>query len=392
MFAQNISGHDSATIAALSLIVIFLDSYSFIVVHEFGIITILLFCIHILFCACIPLFPTLISCIIVVYYMFCLISPDFDASSITLGSCLAIFLVCLRLPTWAATALTLSMFGVLSAVEINEHVHFGAWVIVTVIQAFCCVAGFAVKQRRQAVSDRERNLYLQSLHSRLEQSEREIRIARHLHDTLTNNLSAIIATSNLQMKKSDDDDVIQYASFVHDRAVASMQKAHEIIDMLRHPRNEDSATADMTSMMRYVRITSESVKNELESNGLHGEIVITDKTEHPNLSTSEVFWEICDLINELGHNIARYGSGNYVITLDFSEVCTLVAMNEINAHPVAHRSGRGLSLHKKTISILGGVIQWHKDNGMWVVQARIPLKPRAFKDIISNTQKQSDSV
>ena len=363
---------DGRILFALGFLAAMLDMYDFLMARNFTVIGIILMLFHCMLCLCMPFHPPIPACLGVVAYLACLVTPGFQATNTVFGMWLAIGTVFLYAPPLLSIGLSGIAILVLFIVSFDGRGQEDVLVVIAFFQVVSGLAGYAIRQRRLRAQARRRDLRLQADELRLSQLERETLIASRLHDTLTNNLSTMITMSELRRLETTDSADLEYIDVIIGRARDSLDQAHAIIDMLHG--HEPARVTDIGTLASCLRDSAAALDAELARHGMHGDARVIVRSEAISCAP-DVSDEVCGLLTELGNSLLRYGTGTYMVCIELDRTIHVCAMNEIGGHDdVAHRSGRGLSLHRETVERMGGKMRWGRDGDVWTVSVRIPCR------------------
>lgn len=236
------------------------------------------------------------------------------------------------------------------------------------------LTGRLVALMRQGQARERQRLTMQVELQRLDHMRQTNRLAICIHDSLTNSLSdlSLLARNHLDGHAIGNDDW----RIVLDVTQEAFAKVHEILDVLSETEKPE---APEVSFMSEVDGLARQSCDRLNAMGYEGGVSIDGLCVNPLPEQRE---EALSLIVELCNNIERHGEprrGSFELLITFSvEALEIRQINDIASRDSLtddERSGRGLTLHERRIRDLGGVLTSRSDDGVWVLYARIPLKP-----------------
>ncbi|RSX58748.1 histidine kinase [Bifidobacterium samirii] len=262
-------------------------------------------------------------------------------------------------------------------------------------QLLAALAGFSVRQRRRAASERERAI---EARLRSETVAGHLELASRLHDTVTNDLSCIITMTETMLLDRSDPQMETMLTGVRDRAQHALDQSHDMIDVLRGAasRHPDTDAADAAeepgdairprpdipptenpgpSWIDGLRTMVGEEERKLEVLGFRGECDVIMDGE-PTPPAADVRRELANVIGELFANIRRHCAppADYVMTVRIG--ADEIRVMEMNAIRPPEResvvSGRGLSLHRRLIAGLGGTMETGIEDDTWIVRITLP--------------------
>lgn len=263
-----------------------------------------------------------------------------------------------------------------------------ALVTVCAFMALAAAAGLLIQAREVAARRHAREEQALRDREKAKRMERDISLARHMHDSLTNDLTSIIMVCESEKTNEDSrshsGDAASW-SFVKDRAINALACAHQVIDVLRSSELGKAAPLPEQKHRQSedIRLLLRERQSDLRKEGFEGTVSLSIVND--SAMPAHVFSELDDLLNELFNNIVRHsarGDDGYFLSVAVEDhIIEITEMNKVldtgsntrQARGIV--SGRGLSLHRKTISALGGTLRTTIDDSTWTCYATLPRNP-----------------
>ncbi|NMM94730.1 histidine kinase [Bifidobacterium sp. DSM 109957] len=216
---------------------------------------------------------------------------------------------------------------------------------------------------------------LEKARMRLAQQEQNNALARRIHDSVTNDLSAILLLTG-QLSDSASAESVRIG--IDEHARQALNHVHEVIDLLNLDMNGHSEDLSVHHMqgVKSLREICDQKDKDLSRQGIQGtsavmgDVLLSDEREE----------FIADLLQELYTNILRHCSGGvdeYSVVVKLSVDGVRVIQTNTCANGARHmegvRSGRGLSLYQQAAQSLGGHLQTGFEDGTWMLNCWIPV-------------------
>lgn len=308
--------------------------------------------------------------------------------SLPAGMWLPIGMLFFKLGTWVAAYPLLVTVTCSYLIVRNQSADIVSYLTAVVFLLLCALAGHGLRERRVASQQHQESMLLHADRERMQRLLRDSQLARDMHDSLTNDLSAIILTCDgrLVVAADGDRDGDEGSAwrFTRDRADDALHCAHDVIDVLkgsavtrrRSGRVPLSALADVM----------DDNHRQLEARGFRGDVIVQPHgaLEREYCDSAELYQEIRSIIVEIFHNILWHAdaSGRYVIRVVIdSQSVRITEMNDVpKGRTLPERtgqrkmdSGRGLETHRRIIAQLGGRMRTSCEHGIWTLFVFIPL-------------------
>jgi glucose-6-phosphate-specific signal transduction histidine kinase len=242
--------------------------------------------------------------------------------------------------------------------------------LVALVLAYCVGTAFRWKDETNKRVETERQL------NRL---RRSTAIASQMHDAVSGKLSRIAILAHNVLPDIEQAEERERWLFVGETAEEALVGVRQIIDRLDSD-NEDplEGIVESDSLVENIRHLADASDIRLHQQGFDGQSVVRGTTSAGLDSASE---ELLDLIQELYTNIELH-SDQTCNTYHFSIIVNAdrAIVSQTNGikrslswnEPVS--TGKGLKLHRKTLSALGGVLKTSEEQGQWIVYAVLPLR------------------
>ena len=322
-------------------------------------------------CLAIPIFPRFAGCTVIVWFLLCTILPQLDTGPMLIGVCVAFATVfaLLNAPTG------LILIGI-SITELCVSSNVDAAVAMMIVQAMSALLGYISKRHLVFVRQREELIAAKQTVSVL---SRDLAIAAHLHDTVTNDLSYVITIAATRGYDAIDEEETRTLDMIIERSQDAFAKTHEVIDQLTVAKPFREAPVFTISLKQELESETQKEKIRLNQLGLTGDVIVNGRDSCPVLS-SQIHAEITGLVSEIFANLRRHcaPSADYTVIINIRDnTFILTAMNTLNdkTMSVSRTSGKGLRLHQSIITSIGGKLTFYDDHGTWTTHAVIPLSP-----------------
>ncbi|NMM94299.1 hypothetical protein [Bifidobacterium oedipodis] len=209
-------------------------------------------------------------------------------------------------------------------------------------------------------------------------------IASHIHDAVSNDLSYIITIADMMQMNNGEEAAGASLASISERAHAAFAQTHTIIRAL-NGNNAPQCSESQTNLTHNVGMVLRNVDRELHVLGFTGAIHVS-LPQTMTLSSPVAEAETLSLLAELGANIRKHCNPlndeySFHIAAD-DTMLRIVQVNTVSAQqPDTDASdanaaeltgGQGLHMHELLITELGGEMQYHEQQGVWVVAITIP--------------------
>ena len=188
---------------------------------------------YILLCGALPFRPKTAGLLLIVYWWILVWLPTGSASDLLFSSCLVWGVLSFLLSPWMTLLAQSCNVLLLSLTVLRDTSEPRAVIAVLVMQIAATVAGYALRRHRLDDTAREQRLRLRTTQERIAILERNMRLARRLHDDLTNNLASIGMLCEAHLLSCSDPDERLLLTSIRDKTRESVSCAHEVIDILR---------------------------------------------------------------------------------------------------------------------------------------------------------------
>ncbi|OZG62018.1 hypothetical protein BLEM_1136 [Bifidobacterium lemurum] len=244
------------------------------------------------------------------------------------------------------------------------------------------VSGFAVILGYSFSSNATANARLAREEAMLGRITREQEIAHMIHDSVANDMSTI-AMLTWRAKGVEDD--TQILDAIYERSHHALNRVHEVIDILNGKRELDPPrpAAEAPALDVAIENLMDEQDRLLHMLGFVGSSHIEGDL-HADVETDDSLREtVMALLEESYANIVRHcppveGGDGYGVAVDLDgDVIRITATNPISRKPAVLRGirhGRGLSLHRTAVESLGGMLATGVQDGVWILNARIPTR------------------
>ncbi|OZG62246.1 Sensor histidine kinase [Bifidobacterium lemurum] len=321
------------------------------------------FCIYMLLCSLLSKFPRFSSSAIILLLSVLCLFPDLGDNQYMFAGIII---------TFGIFAYTMSILavGIISALtaailffsEIYYEKTLSAALVTVPIYLIAIVVGYTCKLNREISLAREQNAKKEAeLHAQLHIYQRNLRLARNLHDTVANNLSYIISIADAQEGPMWRN--------ISTKANESFDTTHEVIRLL-HDTNAKPALFQGT-----IHSLIQQQRAELEQLDIHGYYEVDQFNE--NILAEEIRHEMAQLIGEIFKNVSKHADTvhkEFLFILRCRPLMVeLIQMNTVSptAHPLSR--GHGLALHREIIQALGGSLTTQTEDNTWTLHAVFPI-------------------
>lgn len=329
---------------------------------------------YVLLCGALPFRPKTAGLLLIVYWWILVWLPTGSASDLLFSSCLVWGVLSFLLSPWMTLLAQSCNVLLLSLTVLRDTSEPRAVIAVLVMQIAATVAGYALRRHRLDDTAREQRLRLRTTQERIAILERNMRLARRLHDDLTNNLASIGMLCEAHLLSCSDPDERLLLTSIRDKTRESVSCAHEVIDILRGQTGPDPASRTRPGGWgQTIRGLVEARQAELRRHGFEGSASVT--IDPDAVLPMAVVDEIVSLLAEVYSNIRAHASptdGGFSLELAVSDDgIRLVQMNMCRPDDRTV-SGRGLQLHRHIIATLGGTLTTSLEDDVWTLKAHIP--------------------
>lgn len=211
---------------------------------------------------------------------------------------------------------------------------------------------------------------LEKTRMRLDEQRRDAALARQIHDSVTNDLSAILllvgSASLNDANKEEQDEIKTYAS-------SALGNVHHVIDLLNarsdgEPNSENPTLQDVIAFCR-------AKDAELAKRGLSGAATVVGEAR----ISGDRLRLVMELLGEIYANILRHctpQADEYAVMLRCTEEGVRLVQTNSCKNGVRHvrgvPSGKGLQMYRAEIEAIGGVMHSLHQDGGWILNCEIP--------------------
>lgn len=334
--------------------------------------------------------PRTASSIMVVLSIIGALAPSTSLGSMTL--CVGVAMAIL---SYSCPAAYPSVLFILSATiqlvtaqtQMGDY-RLGFWPVM--LTAMGMTVGMTLHRFQVAANLRQHQAQEDRTRAELARLQRDLGLAAHLHDTLTNDLSYILTVASTRALVSSGDEREMWKQ-VRDRASDGFDVAHQTIDTLRGSQeNGPSSSTGTSASLSSVPSTAPAVSADaaasssqpgsarklvqtsftsqahdsaaaLSALGFQGKVSVEDGL--PSLSADQLAAGL-DALREVFANIRRHGDptvDTYEVAISADESKSHVHLHETNtvsgSHPfLGAVSGKGIGLLRRRIEALGGSV------------------------------------
>ncbi|MBT1162287.1 histidine kinase [Bifidobacterium sp. SO1] len=326
-------------------------------------------------CALLGVAPTWVSCLLFVvsgYALLWLFSP---LTTIMIAALTSIAVLSFVKPRLGAAS-ALAAFAAL-AVSNTQNNLTASNIVGMIVMCLCPLSlGLGLNlllARRQATA---------ALRQRLDRE----RTARHLHDTISNDLAYMI----LRIDQASHDDLTgdrsQYQRQLDDlRTIAetALDHTHQVIRQLEHAdesdgiahvgqTNEDMAGRKAEQQREQLEDIIQTQQRRLKSLGFQGDGIL-GTFDHP--LEDDILDLLEGLINELYANIAKHADPDawYAVTISFDQRHVIISASDARKNNETQIGlGSGLDRYRTVIESMSGTFDVTTDDGSWNVDIVMP--------------------
>ena len=363
----------AATSAAVDIIVGFTDSSR-------SVVGVMLMMMHAIAMIGMGIQPLIGAYAVVLCSMASVLTPGVPGNDQALGLCLAIGVIAVLLPGKN----TVTVVAAINAVDIAAAIPADQLVVHAVIagglNALSAIIGWSVRQSQKFHDIRERNLQLERDSERLRHMHHSLRIARTLHDSLTNDLALLSLIAQTAMRGDGVSPAERESwNLVYDHVQLAFSHTHRILDQLSED-GDAGASARRTPTPQSADLATHlgDMERRLHQAGFKGLCA----ADGPNIILSPIIYdEIDSLITESCTNIIKHcqkadGTFFMLLTIERHGI-HFMQMNSTNSTGVMNHSipesGRGLQYHQMIIQSLHGTLECRDESNVWTMQAFIPI-------------------
>ncbi|MBW3082265.1 hypothetical protein [Bifidobacterium phasiani] len=303
---------------------------------------------------------------------------------------------CLAYRTRAQAFMAGMLLAVAAAVHIVTQSRFGLaptavpLILLTAVTALAALLGFrhaAVRQRH------ERRRAQRLIAEQRDRMRRMQTITGRLHDSVTNDLAAIMLLSTRRPDGDAPANAHARDDIIHDLAHHALSEAHRAIQLLEgggrdgtdHPGTHSMDTASPSEIpMQEVQDLLDANDRILHALGLRGASSVSPARTGANMAIPCDRWPLVrTAITEIRGNIARHADidGGYDCTVVVdAQRCVILASNLIGRN-ADHRDrdapvlGTGLRRLRERLGEVGGILSAHgTDEGEWLVRVVVPFE------------------
>ncbi|MBT1172987.1 hypothetical protein JS528_06380 [Bifidobacterium sp. MA2] len=209
----------------------------------------------------------------------------------------------------------------------------------------------------------------------LDNRERSLLLSRRLHDSVSSDLSSallLLADRDHDRELKDYRDVLLQ---IEELCGQALENVRTVIASTGGYRDLGVSVDDNYSFEKSIGEMIGSRSSDLASKGFHGDVDFNFNVVRE--CSSEVMGECLSLLDEIFTNIERYGDSteSYDLIVDVDECFTVVQNNCVrrSSNGVSLGLGMGLRLHAECIGMLNGELRYAREDGAWMLYARIPL-------------------
>lgn len=236
------------------------------------------------------------------------------------------------------------------------------------------IAGYGLR-RRNDMTQRKDVEYRRSLRQQEDiHTLSLLEYASQLHDSVAGSLANISLTAQQHMSEHPDDDAATWNRIDAESRQALVQ-VHRIIDAMSERRHMIASDRNDNDLPDELRALCHNHDQALVKRGLHGHAELHDfgLTVHPDAERVRM---LQSLIDELYANMTKYAAEgtDYQLSItlcdDYAEI-----MQTNEAIPVTHpsRGNRGLAVHARRISQVGGDLSYTICDAQWSCFAHLPM-------------------
>lgn len=327
-------------------------------------------------CAMLGMAPAWVSCLLFAvsgYALLWLFSP---LTTIMIAALTSIAVLSFAKPRLGASASLIAFVAL--AVNNTQNQLTASNIVGMTVMCLCPLSlGFGLNllfAQRQATA---------ALRQRLDRE----RTARHLHDTISNDLAYMILRIDQAGHDDPPADQNQYQLRLADlRAIAetALDHTHQVIRQLEHDdesdgiahisqTNEDMAGRKAKQQRERLEEITQTQRRRLESLGFQGDDIL-GAFDHP--LADDILDLLEGLLNELYANIAKHADPDawYAVTISFDQRHVIISTSDTLKDSAAQLGlGSGLERYRTVIESMSGTFDVTTDDGSWSSDITIPL-------------------
>jgi signal transduction histidine kinase len=343
--------------------------------------------VFILSCAAMPFYPKAGSIVAISCSMLCAYFGIIESALSYYGSCLAFGVLFYTMPEWFALILLL-VVGIYNQIIMANYFNesWGTRMALDYLlpQLFPSILGYASRKHQTELKNRERDEALRTMTEQAAHIQRDMSLAKHIHDTLTNDLSYVVTVAQTQLEATNDAEQQQVWNSVRIKAEDAFDRAHEVIDTLRGEQQQTNTPTQQGDwpLQEHLRKIIDLHKAELSNLGYQGTCDISGTPSVLSVAP-EIIAETESLIQEIFANIRRHASRDDSFSLHVlfaDEALEITEMNTVTTASRGGKSGKGLHMHQIAIESLGGILRAGDDEGIWTLYASIPYAAQTTID------------
>ncbi|OXN00374.1 histidine protein kinase [Bifidobacterium vansinderenii] len=211
--------------------------------------------------------------------------------------------------------------------------------------------------------------------------------ARHLHDTISNDLAYMILRIDQASHDDLPDDRDQYQRQLDNlRAIAetALDHTHQVIRQLEHDdeaddrnravqQDDDGTGKKVKRQQKRLEGIIQTQRQWLTSLGFQGDDIL-GTFDYP--LTDDILDLLEGLINELYANIAKHADPDawYAVTISFDQQHVIISASDALKNSAAQLGlGSGLERYQTVVESMSGTLAIATDDGNWSVDITIPL-------------------
>lgn len=225
---------------------------------------------------------------------------------------------------------------------------------------------FKLKRKHEMVSYLENKMEI--LSEKNINHARSERMSELLHDSIASDLTYVVLLSENGDFWEDKRSVSSNLKSIHDVSLRGLESVHDAIRLMRGDLDAED-NSEKNSLWEAV----ETCDHYLKDLGFSGEFLIEGKL---SLVENEIIHTMVFAIKEICINIAKYSDPNnriFFSRIVFSDrKIIFIAKNSIFDRNDL-RGGSGLTLVKKRVALVGGVVFSWIENNYWMTYIEIPV-------------------
>lgn len=304
---------------------------------------------------------------------------------------------CRRL--WVVLSLLLIQTGSMITMTLR-HPQIAEWNLTGVLSfniicTIMVITGYALAEHREVEQLRRKAQERERLDIEQQRLRRDMVLASQIHDSTTRGLALISLLSEQCIEESTNAhlsaEMTERISRIGSTARSTLQAVRKVIDVLNQNKQDtatkttvrtckdDSDTGSEPFETMLTRLIADN-DTSMAAVGIHGSSTISASVSSVMTVSHidpETMQEIRNLINQMYTNIAVHGAQGtdvYHVRVELTErVLHIQEFNAIGRTDARLHSGKGLSLHRQRITSIGGALHTHREDGIWVLRAVIPI-------------------